>query len=508
MKYIYSILKKSVEEFKQMNIKRKITHFFIAIALLMQFGCSGEWLELLPPSGLTREEFWRTKEDVEAVLMASYSTFSTMDNLMFIHGESRGDMVTDDINLDENVRNIMNGNIYPDNWLCNWENFYKVINYCNEIIDNAAGVQEIDKTFTDYQLKGFVSEAYFIRSLAYFYLVRIFKDVPYITKPSETDDAELYVTKTDGNAILDSLRKDLSEARKYLSDTYIVVAEIKGRASKEACEALLADIALWQFDYNAVIEHVDNIIMSDKVELLPSALWFGNYYPGNSLESIFEFQFDDLQNQRNNIYGMTQVDGREFDPSATAVQMFSRKYSNEPFRGEDISIRKNMEDDYTIWKYVGLQPDGNTVRPGYMQAGANWIVYRYAEVLLMKAEALSQLGRYNEALELINEIRKRAGVILLSIADSPIAYEDAILNERALELAFEGKRWFDLVRMGRRNNYARKEKLVEQIIKNVPSTQKRILGSKLTNPNGWYMPIYKLELERNLNLVQNPYYNK
>jgi hypothetical protein len=60
--------------------------------------------------------------------------------------------------------------------------------------------------------------------------------------------------------------------------------------------------------------------------------------------------------------------------------------------------------------------------------------------------------------------------------------------------------------MGRRNNYARKDKLVEIIIKNVPSTQKRILSAKLTNPLGWYLPIYKTEIERNKNLVQNPYY--
>jgi len=162
MKYIYSILNKSFEVIKHMRIKKNILQFLMISALIMQLGCSGEWLELLPPSGLTREEFWKTKEDVEAVLMASYSTFSTMDNLMFIHGEARADMVKDDINLDENVRNMMYGNIYPDNWLSNWENFYKVINYCNEIIDNAPDVQEIDKTFTDYQLKGFVSEAYFI----------------------------------------------------------------------------------------------------------------------------------------------------------------------------------------------------------------------------------------------------------------------------------------------------------------------------------------------------------
>ena len=61
--------------------------------------------------------------------------------------------------------------------------------------------------------------------------------------------------------------------------------------------------------------------------------------------------------------------------------------------------------------------------------------------------------------------------------------------------------------MGRRNDYNRKSKLIEIIVRNVPSTQKRILATKLTNPLGWYLPIYDLELERNKNLVQNPYYN-
>ena len=80
------------------------------------------------------------------------------------------------------------------------------------------------------------------------------------------------------------------------------------------------------------------------------------------------------------------------------------------------------------------------------------------------------------------------------------------MQERALELGFEGKRWFDLVRMGRRNDYARKSTLIEIIVSNVPSTQKRILATKLTNPLGWYMPIAETEIERNPNLEQNPYY--
>jgi hypothetical protein len=125
----------------------------------------------------------------------------------------------------------------------------------------------------------------------------------------------------------------------------------------------------------------------------------------------------------------------------------------------------------------------------------------------MKAEALSQLGNYEQAREIITEIRDRAGVGSIAIANSPTAFEDAILNERALELSYEGKRWFDLLRMGRRNNYARKDKLIEIIVSNVPSTQKRILATKLTNPNGWYLPIYEGEIERNKQLVQNPYYD-
>ena len=93
------------------------------------------------------------------------------------------------------------------------------------------------------------------------------------------------------------------------------------------------------------------------------------------------------------------------------------------------------------------------------------------------------------------------------LANSVTSYEDYILDERALELAFEGKRWFDLLRMGRRNDYNRKDKLIEIMVRNVPSTQKRILATKLTNPMGWYLPIFDKELERNKNLVQNPYYN-
>jgi starch-binding outer membrane protein, SusD/RagB family len=124
----------------------------------------------------------------------------------------------------------------------------------------------------------------------------------------------------------------------------------------------------------------------------------------------------------------------------------------------------------------------------------------------MKAEALSQLGQFDEALEIINSIRARALMPAVSVGHSADEFEQAILRERAKELAFEGKRWFDLLRMGRRNNYANKNALIEILIENVPATQKLVLASKLADPNGWYYPVFSREIENNNNLEQNPFY--
>ena len=137
------------------------------------------------------------------------------------------------------------------------------------------------------------------------------------------------------------------------------------------------------------------------------------------------------------------------------------------------------------------------------------MVYRYADILLMKAEALSQRSNpdFGQAELLLNELRIRAGMESISASFTREKFEDAILEERSKELAFEGKRWYDLLRMGMRNNFARRSKLIETIVQKVPSTQKLVLASKLSDPNGWFLPISENEIERNSNLVQNPYYD-
>ena len=488
-------------------MKRNLKYLIVILVIIPQISCN-DWLELIPPGGLIRQEFWKTKADVNSVLMAAYSEFSRMDRALFLFGELRADMLVGSSNQPLNEQLIMENNIYPDNAFTSWKIFYKVINYCNEVIYNAPLVQKIDNTFTDYQMQGLVSEAYFLRSLAYFYLVRIYNEVPLIIEPTESDDADFYVPKVSEETVLLQIIKDLEANRAFApSESFVTLNKNKGRASKAAFDALLADIALWRFDYPNVIKYVNQIQTSKKFVLMPSAKWFEMFYPGNSLESIFEFQFDSNLQQQNGTYGLTSRENNQYKPSQKALEMLSFKFASELVRGEDSSIKKLSEDNFIIWKYVGQAPDGLSFRSGSEQYSCNWIVYRYADVLLMKAEALSQQGNFAEAYSIISQIRDRAGVGAINIANTTIAYEDAILNERALELSYEAKRWFDLLRMGRRNNYARKSTFIEIIVSNVPSIQKRILATKLTSPLGWYLPIYEGEIERNRELKQNPYYD-
>lgn len=480
------------------KIKRRVLGGVLLCGML--FSSCNDWLEIVPPDGLVQDEYWKTKEDVQAVLMGAYQGFANLDQRLFLYGEIRADMLKQDVNTALNQKNIMDGNLYPDNILCDWTDFYVIINYCNFVLKYAPVVQGLDKTFSDYQLKGFEAEAIFLRSLAYFYLVRIYKDVPLVLEPTESDNVNLFLAKSTEIEILTRIKADLNDARLFVTGDYGSNEKNKGRTSKGAIIALLADICLWNFEYEESLAYIEEV---EKLNyfLIPTGKWFEIYYPGNSLEGIFELQFDSKLGQNNSMYSFTLTQ-KNYLASDFALDILAPQNSQEIIRGNG-SLR---ETDGKIWKYCGGAPDGRTLRSGSEAASGNWIVYRFADVLFMKAEALSQQGLYEEALLILNQIRTRALMEPLNINPSPDAFEDAILLERARELAFEGKRWFDLLRMGRRNSYARKDNLIEIIVNKVPSTQKLVLASKLTDPNGWYFPIYSLELEKNVNLDQNPYY--
>ncbi len=131
----------------------------------------------------------------------------------------------------------------------------------------------------------------------------------------------------------------------------------------------------------------------------------------------------------------------------------------------------------------------------------------------MKAEALALLNRGQEALDIVSQIRKRAWAIPQT-EKSPDATNidgtggvlEYILEERAREFAFEGKRWFDMLRNAKRSNYKRLDLLIELTARSVPSERQQSAIAKIKDPNSHYLPIYQYEIQTNTLLVQNPFY--
>jgi len=187
-------------------MRRFLLYIVTAITILGTNSCN-DWLELIPPDGLVRNEYWQTKEDLKATLMGAYQAFAQMDEVLFELGELRGDMIVDD-NSPAYLRNIMEGNIYPNNNLCDWGDFYLIINYANNVLKYNPIIFDIDPTYSEYQMLGTEAEAIFIRSLAYFYLVRTFKDVPLVLEPSESDNINFFLPKSADTTILRQIKTD------------------------------------------------------------------------------------------------------------------------------------------------------------------------------------------------------------------------------------------------------------------------------------------------------------
>lgn len=488
------------------NISSKIT-ISILIILASLTSCE-EFLDQKPTDGLVYEEYWKNKEEVLSTLGGAYQLMAELDYSFWLHGELRGDMLKNIVGRTPAPETaIMTANIEVNNWHARWDKYYSTINICNHIIKLVPSVD--DPTFSPYLKQQMISEATFIRSLLYFYMVRIWKDIPYITEPTINDESEFFPVKISGEEVLRNIKADLIEIRNKMPE-HPTYEKNKSRATAGAVNALLADICLWNFEYEECITYIDSVENSGDYFLLPAGEWFQNYNPGFSLENIFEIFYDQSIGQPNLIASKT------FSAVATSVQYYASDYAEEILSddvtaaGEITRGPGSISINHQVWKYAGSTNDKISLRPGNTSSSANFIVYRLADLYLMKAEAYSQKEApdFFLALEYLNKIRARVNMPLYSQFSTAKDFEDAILLERAKELAFEGKRWFDLLRMGRRNNYARKDDLVDKLIQNVSPTQKLVMKSRLGDPNGWYMPIHILDIDRNKNLIQNTYYDE
>ena len=294
----------------------------------------------------------------------------------------------------------------------------------------------------------------------------------------------------------------------------------------------MADAGLWSEDYDQCIEYC-NLILNATDAFRPAFMsntndWFTMFYPGNSNESIFELNWDYAANQETNNFAslFTPTGSPALRPTPRAMERMKAETQLLKDQGltEDGRMGRMLLNTYVpdngqlnawqvsnqlyIWKYYGTDvPDITGGARVYQDA--NFIIYRVAEIMLMKAQALTMKGEgsWAEAVQLINRIRQRA---LLEPMDSSNLDEltllEEILDQKEMEFMAEGKRWYDLLWFGRIGNHKYKSQFISKVVEGNETTNQQWILSVLQDENAWYLPVPQADIEHNKLLEQNPYY--
>ncbi len=484
-------------------MKKLITNIPVIITALLMIAAvtsCEDYLTVAPENDLIKEKFWTKREDVYSALGATYNALREASLQSLIFGEVRADLVKFTGGSFADYAKIGASNISPTNGKVNWKAYYSAINLANTLMYYDDEVFAKDQTFTKDMMDAVEAEALFIRALSYFYLVRLWKDVPLVLEASISDTTDLYKPKSPENVVIQQIIADLLKAKEMAYTTeYKGTAYFYGRANKYSITALLADVYLWNEQYQKSYDACEEIINSGLYSLEDNETWFNIYYPGNSAkESIIEIQYNDaLDNQENPLYyELIPVSGSMgCDMNAKNINLILEKEDLRNFMGKGAP-----------WKYRGKDALGLVSRTSTERDG-HWIIYRFADILLIKAEAAIELGKFDEANTLIRETLLRAGMPYEEVYDKELLRQE-ILDEKGREFMLEGKRWFDLLRAAKRNKFQKKQIIIDMILSGADIKQQAILKTKVYDTLSYYLPIAEHELIYNQNLVQNPYYDR
>lgn len=475
----------------RLNYTGLVKTLSVCIFLVALGGCK-KYLDQTPENSLTREEFFKTEADANTAIIGVYDALQAANSQFLRWGEFRGDLVSNDVDP------VYLQSIDNTNAISNWADAYRLIGRANIVIEKVPDIPALDSRFSVEQSNAIVGEALFLRSLAYFYLVRAFKEVPLVLQAPSSDAVNFLVPKSSADAVLNQIEADLAIAEKGVPVEYGRNLDTRGRVTRGGVNALQTDVYLWRKKYAEAAAAAKKVTDNNTVySLVPGDNWFSIFSQKNSTESIFEIQYDAQLAEVNGLRGLS---------NANLVNNVLYNYFNEEkdmVRGLNNTYREAGSRQF--WKYTGL----TTNNVDRASDDPDFIVYRLPDVMLMRAEALIHLGdpQRAEAGMLINEVRRRARIDTLDFlaGNTPVdVFNQVILKERAMELAMEGKRWFDLVRFATNENQP--DILISRVVASRLVANRAQVRSRIVDPRSWYLPIQRDELARNSNLVQNPYY--
>ncbi len=440
---------------------------FIACTITIQ-SCKKSFLNVDPAGNVAASQFWRNQADATQAVSAMYANMHEWSNIAFapIAVESMG---SDDVLKGSTPTDAAFMNDFH-NFSANsgegqiadfWGGEYKTINFANQVLDHVPAIS------MDEALKNrYLAEAKFIRAWCYFRLVRAFGDVP-LRLHVPKDASEYNIPRTPKAQVWAAIETDLTDAAGVLPQSY-PAADV-GRITKGAALALHAKAAMYQAKWADVLTYT-NAVMGLGYTLFPNYEQMFRTNNKNNSESIFEIQNQLIPNNpaaSNSQYSQVQgVDGSTGggwgfnvpspDLAAAYEEGDPRRDATIIFRGEttpegDVIPTSGNSTMYNQKSYVPFSQYVSGFNEGAQQ---NKIVLRYADVLLMNAEANNQLGNSAAALASLELVRARArgnnNAILPKVTTTDqTALRNAIWKERRVELALEFDRYFDVIRQGR-----------------------------------------------------------
>jgi len=424
---------------------KKIIILFTVLSL--SFSCSNEFTDLAPISNRNEADFFNTAGDLVASLNSSYAGLQdpgVYNRAYWTMFEMRSDNTDQGADATGLARQYTEINQFTENSLneqvdAAWRGSYSVIANCNVILQRIDKVSDIEEGLKN----RIIGEAYFLRSLMYYHLAVAFGNIPLQLTPFVPGDG---LTQVNATAVYTQLAADLAIAETNLPISYS--ASDRGRATKGAAATLLAKVQLTLGNKANAEATLRRIIANYNYSLLPN---FANLWGAaneNNAESIFEVQF------KSGGIGQGSFLTNEFSPSGDLQtgQGFGR---NRPtlalinaFEPGDLRFSSSLGTSYINNANVVVNQNYGKKQLGSLptenDSDINFVVFRYADVLLMLAEAL---GETPESYGLINQVRTRAGLANIS-SSTPGTFQNKLLKERQVELAFENHRWADLKRFG------------------------------------------------------------
>lgn len=441
-------------------MKKKIFSIGALATLLILFSCKKNFIELAPVSTVSTDALYKTDKDFRDAIIGIYSVYQNQYQNMWLFGDMRGDDSWDEL-VKGTAAAMDNFTINNDDGVINstWLNYYNIINRANTVLAKIKGADVSVVKNKDI----YTAEASFLRALAYFDLVRIYGDVPMAASPLTIEEGYKAGREKVAKIYEQVIIKDLLFAEGKLPAKF--TGSDVGRATKGAAKSLLGKVYLTVQDFakaEAKLQEVTTMGYS----LLPKYTDLFDYTKDeHHNEYIFDIEYEQGIGEGNcfttnfspkdpptaAFYGVTGGQNGNNNPPKSLFEIFPAGDLRK-----DITAANGFTDNNGVFRpLIPTSNDVQTYTKKYMvrllascDSRANWKVIRYADVLLMYAEALNENGKTDEALKYLNMVRVRAGLQGYTNLTKEVV-RDNIYLERRLELSFEGHRWFDLLRTGR-----------------------------------------------------------